>query len=297
MYVIRRAAVGAVLRRNLRTVVGIFAVVGAATVLQINFLHRYLSPSTLAVTVLGIAISFFIGFINSEAYGRWREGREIWGALLNHSRTFARMAFTFLPEGEQTLRRGLVRRHIAFLYALRDELREEETDAALTYLGDEPARRIRTRAHRASAILKLQAHELHAAAGRGVIDNFQALQLHGQLANLTVEMGRAERIKGTAFPVLYVSMVHLALWIFLLAFPVAASAESGYWAILYGTLLGTIFVLTFRAGLLLLDPFENEPTDVPMSALTRMIEIELLAELGEDEIPPRVEPIDGLYLM
>ena len=205
--------------------------------------------------------------------------------------------FTFLPEGERAHQRGLVRRHIAFLYALRDELREEATDAALDYLDDELARRVRARTHTASAILELQAEQLQAAAVRGVIDNFQALQLQGLLANLAVEMGRAERIKGTAFPVLYVSMVHLALWIFLLAFPVAASAESGYWAILYGTLLGTIFVLTFRGGLLLIDPFENEPTDVPMSAITRMIEIELLERLGEDEIPPRLEPIDGLYLM
>jgi len=49
--------------------------------------------------------------------------------------------------------------------------------------------------------------------------------------------------------------------------------------------------------LLLLDRFDNEPTNVPMSAITRMIEIDLLERLGEDEIPPRLEPIEGLYLM
>lgn len=297
MYVVRKASVGTVLLRNWTTILGIFAVVTAATVLQIHVLHRYLSPSTVAVTVLGIAISFFIGFINSEAYRRWREAREIWGGLVNHSRSFARMVFTFLPESEEDRRRGFIHRHIAFLYSLRDELRGEESDAATAYLGGQTNEALRPQAHMPAAILQLQAEAIHAAASANLIDGFQATQLRGVLASLTNEMGATERIKHTAFPVLYVSMVHLALLIFLLAFPVSASAESGYWAILYGTLLGTIFVLTFRAGQMLLDPFENRPTDVPMSTLTRTVEIELLEALGEDDVPAPLEPTDALYLM
>ena len=63
------------------------------------------------------------------------------------------------------------------------------------------------------------------------------------------------------------------------------------------SVLGTVLVLTFRAGESLLYPFENRPTDVPMSAITRTIEIKLLERLGADEIPPELEPTDGLYLM
>ena len=297
MYVVRKAAVGAVLRRNFGTVLGIFAVVAAATVLQINLLHEYLSPAKLAVTVLGIAISFVIGFINSEAYGRWREGREVWGSLVNQSRSFGLMVFTFFPATEEARLRGFIHRHIAFLYALRDELREQASDEGAGYVDDTLGELLRGQSHAASAILGRQAEEVHTAASQGLLDSFQAMQLRGSLVGLSDAMGRAERIKATAFPTLYVSMVHLAVWIFLLAFPVAASAESGYWAILYGTLLGTIFVLTFRAGELLLDPFENQPTDVPMSTITRQIEIELLQRLGVERVPAPLEPIDGAYLM
>jgi len=297
MYVVKGVTFATILLRNAKTVAGIAAVVSAATVLHITVLNHHLSPSTLAVTVLGIAISFFIGFINSQAYVRWREAREVWGALANDSRSFARMVVSFFPEHEGALRNMLVRRHIAFLYALKDELREESTGAYLAYLDETAVEVVRQRAHPTVAILELQGKAIHQATKASQIDGFQMSLLNGMLASFTDAMGRSERIKQTVFPALYVSMVHMAVWIFLLAFPVAASEESGYWAILYGTLVGAIFVLTLRAGQLLLDPFENQPTDIPMSAITRTIEIDLLEQIGADEIPAPVEPIDGIILM
>jgi len=297
MYIVKGVTFAAILLRNAKRVLGIAGVVTAVTVLYIAVLNRYVGPSTLAVTVLGIAISFFIGFINSQAYGRWNEARAVWGDLVNDSRSFARMVVSFFPEHEAAQRNTLVRQHIAFIYALRDELREKSTGSHLAYLDEAAAEVIRQRTHAAVAILELQGKAIHRAAKATLIDGFQMSLLNGMLAGFTDSMGHSERIKSTVFPALYLSMVHMAVWIFLLAFTVTASEESGYWAILYGTLIGTIFVLTFRVGQLLIDPFENEPTDVPMSAVARTIEIDLLEQIGEDEIPSPLEPIDGIILM
>lgn len=295
MYVVRNPSVRIVLRHSWATLVGIAVVVACVTALQINVLH--LRPSTLALSVLGIAVSFFIGFVNSIAYSRWHNAMDVWVGLASKSRSFSRIVFTYFPDSEEALRRGLIHRHIAFLYALRDELREEATDAGSAYLDEELACRLPARTHKPGAILEQQAEVVQRAAAQGLISALQSMQLHRMLADLTDTMGRAEGIKRTEFPAQYITMLRLALWVFVLTFPLAVSAESGYLAIVYGAVLGSVLVLTFRAGKLLLYPFENRPTDVPISAITRTIEIELLERLGADEIPTQLEPTDGLWLM
>jgi putative membrane protein len=40
-------------------------------------------------------------------------------------------------------------------------------------------------------------------------------------------------------------------------------------------------------------PFENDIHDTPMTALSRTIEINLRQMLGETELPPAVQPVDG----
>ena len=62
-------------------------------------------------------------------------------------------------------------------------------------------------------------------------------------------------------------------------------------------LLGAIFLLVYIIGQTLLDPFEGRPTDTPMSSIIRTIEINLLEQIGETDIPAPVEPVDGSYLL
>ncbi len=44
--------------------------------------------------LVGIALAVFLGFRNSASYERWWEGRKLWGALLNASRSLARQALS-----------------------------------------------------------------------------------------------------------------------------------------------------------------------------------------------------------
>ncbi|MFT5714235.1 MAG: putative membrane protein, partial [Flavobacterium sp.] len=49
-------------------------------------------------TLFGIALAIFLGFRNTVSYDRFWEGRKLWGALLNDTRSLARQAHT-LVEG------------------------------------------------------------------------------------------------------------------------------------------------------------------------------------------------------
>lgn len=42
------------------------------------------------------------------------------------------------------------------------------------------------------------------------------------------------------------------------------------------------------------DPFEGGVTDVPISSLCRLIEVDLIEMLGEPEVPKKLEAIDGV---
>src|SRR3954471_19290155 len=47
---------------------------------------KWLNVPWSAVTVVGTAVSFYIGFKNNQAYDRLWEARKIWGAITNTSR-------------------------------------------------------------------------------------------------------------------------------------------------------------------------------------------------------------------
>lgn len=252
-------------------------------------------------TLLGTALSFFIGFNNNQAYGRWWEARIIWGGLVNESRTWARLCLTFVGEGEAS--RAMVRRHLAFVYALRDFLRGNTTEGAGThlvwsdYLDADEARATASRQNRHNALLLRQGTELQALYAQQRIDGFQLLELQRCLSNLTNEMGRAERIKGTVFPTTYHHYTHLFVFLLIVSVTAVLGNNIGPWAILFGWLIGYVFLSIQAIGAALLEPFDAIPTGVALDQISRNIERNLLEMLGEEALPPPVASINGEYVL
>lgn len=71
----------------------------------------------------------------------------------------------------------------------------------------------------------------------------------------------------------------------------------GPWALVFGSLVGYIFLTIHILGQVLVNPFDPIPSGIPLDHITRTIEINLLEMIGSDEIPPPVESINGEYLM
>ena len=91
--------------------------------------HDWIDVPIAIPAMLGTALSILLGFRTASAYGRWWEARQIWGAIVNDSRTFARETLTLLIEEDgsrpEALQKDLVYRQIAWCYALRSSLRGE----------------------------------------------------------------------------------------------------------------------------------------------------------------------------
>src|SRR6201996_9714528 len=85
---------GSVITRIFPQVLVVFAL--SALIVE---LHR-ISPGLISggsgapFTLLGIALSIFLGFRNNACYDRWWEARRQWGQLIVEMRSLARLATT-----------------------------------------------------------------------------------------------------------------------------------------------------------------------------------------------------------
>lgn len=104
------------------------------TTLRYFFDLDWLVIPWLPIAVVGTVVTFLVGFKNNAIYDRLWEARKIWGAIVNDSRTWGIMARDYVTNrvakvpGEEveleSIHRKLVYRHMAWLTALRYQLRE-----------------------------------------------------------------------------------------------------------------------------------------------------------------------------
>lgn len=64
-------------------------------------LHFDFSFSWQPISILGIAVAFYLGFKNNASYDRTWEARKIWGGIVNNSRTFGAAVTSFI-QGENS---------------------------------------------------------------------------------------------------------------------------------------------------------------------------------------------------
>lgn len=286
-----------VLKLTWKTNLLILLVTGLTTLLYLRWLHAYFTVPPFVITVLGTAIAFFIGFVNNGAYGRWWEARQIWGALLNDSRSWSRTVLAYPDHPDRGLQQRMIRRHLAFLNALAGSLRQTGDTHYETYLTLADSDRVRSFASVPTAILRLQAEDVYQMQKSGQIDGFRLQRLDQLLGQFTTSMGQAERIKNTVFPTTYVYSTRLFIWIFIVLCTVVIADTLNYWSVVLTWLIGFVYLTTYLSGQTLLNPFDNEPSDTPISSIVRTAEINLLQDLGETTIPKPLAAIDDDYLM
>ena len=265
--------------------------------IPVNFEIPVLIPS-----VLGTALAFFIGFNNNQSYDRWWEARKIWGALVNDSRTWARQLvyfrFDLSSKKENDLMiKAMIYRHIAFLYALKQNLRKSNEDEYKKYLSDEDLEFIASESNKPNGLISLQARDLNQLYVSNSINGFMFAELNQMLINFSNEMGKSERIANTVFPTTYNYYTRIFIWIFIVSVTLVIAYFIGAWSIIVGTFIGYMFLTIHKIGLSLLNPFEDIATGTPLNHITRTIEINMLQTLGETQIPNPVESVKGEYIM
>ena len=205
------------------------------------------------ISLIGIAVSFYLGFKNNSSYDRLWEARKIWGGIVNSSRSFTIMTRDYitnehtkenLSEKElNVIHKRIIYRHIAWLKALTYQLRipkEWEHTAKVEsllrkeggihhdkahfeklkeYLSKEEYDYLMTRGNKASHIISLQSKDLLALKLSGGIEDFRHMELEKMLKEFYTSQGKSERIKNFPFPRQYATANYIFIWIFLILLP------------------------------------------------------------------------------
>lgn len=254
------------------------------------FMLPFHAPN-LPVTLFGSALALFLGFRSNSAYQRWWEGRGLWGLMINASRNIARSARNFMPDPEATeLKRRIVLRQIAYVNALRCQLRRIKPDAeVLRMLSRGDADESLERVNVANGILDDTGRRIDEARRKGWIDTIQQTQMEAVLVDIANAQGGMERLKNTPLPYQYRFFPTVFTHMFCILLPIGLVETLGVATPLGSTLAGIMFLAVLAIGDDLVDPFANTVHDLPLNAMCRTIEIDLLQAIG-DEAPPPITP-------
>jgi len=331
MYIKRNISTGLILRFAWKNLI-IFtlyagAIFSAYYFWEMDYLHLPFQP----LSVIGIAVSFYLGFKNNQSYDRFWEGRKIWGGIVNYSRTWSNQVLNIV-EADYATKRDLIYRQIAWINALRIQLRQPNSFSLVEntlvqrlhrrhreahdicenlddLLPKEELDDLENRQNVATHLIKNQGRKLQQLLKEDRITEFDKQMMHGILEEFYNLQGKCERIKNTPFPRQYAYFSTIFTWIFILLLPFglldvfekSIANHNGHthdWMIFmmipFSVLISWIFASMDVIGGNSEDPFENRTNDVPMTALCRVIEIDLRDMLDEKELPEKIQPIENI---
>ena len=220
---------------------------------------KWLHIPWLPLSVLGTAVAFIVGFKNNASYDRLWEARKIWGGIVNASRSFAVMVKDFIQNDDvelnelATIHRELVHRHVAWMTALRYQLRTVRPwenkraspanrrfhgvaidvmesnvsmkDAMAEYLTSSEWEEVSTKGNHASQLLGIQSRRLKELRQQGALGVFEHVELERAIAELYTLQGKSERIKNFPYPRQFATLNYIFVWLFIFLLPYGLMEE------------------------------------------------------------------------
>jgi ion channel-forming bestrophin family protein len=270
--------------------------------LRVPWFHYSLTATPF--TLIGLALSIFLGFRNTTAYDRFWEARKLWGSLVNTSRSLTRQIIMFIePQpgvGEQS-RAGIdayetkiVHSVIAYTHALRHHLRDSDPRPMLErVLSKEDADVLCKHSNVPIAILMRLGRQIIEAREKNWIHPFHMPVIEASLATLTDIQGGCERIKSTPIPYSYTVLMHRIVAVYCVLLPFGLAETIGWATPAVVLFISYAFFGLDAIGEEVEQPFGLDPNDLPLSTISRAIEANLRQTIGEPA-PPLFEPRNGI---
>jgi putative membrane protein len=251
--------------------------------------HLYINPAIF--TLFGIALAIFLGFRNTVSYDRFWEGRKLWGALLNDTRSLARQSHTLIyGDDYQKERTHFILMLTALVHALKHQLRLTNPDADMErLLANSYDEKLQTAVFKPIIILKNLGLWINKAKRDGRLDSITQVAFDENLNKLSDIIGGCERIASTPIPYTYNILLHRTVYIYCFLLPFGFG-ESMLWTLPFVIVfIAYTFVALEAIADELEDPFGIEPNDLALDAMSAMIE-NTLAEIDNKRIEPIEKP-------
>ena len=297
---------------------------------------KWLAIPWTVVALLGTATAFLVGFKNTQTYNRTWEGRQIWGAILNNSRAWGTMSRDFLVDNPDKTKELIYRHFAwltALRYQMRDtkpwetgikrynieyknfyKIPEKETtlEAELSkYIPESEVKYILTTKNRAVQLMSLQSKTIRELFLNKELDSNQYMEMQKMIKDFYDQQGRSERIKNFPYPRQFatINALFIKLFCFMLPFGLLKEFDklnesldgimkgNMVWLVIpFSVLISWVYTSLEQVGESTENPFEGGANDVPISQMSRNIEIDLREMLGETDLPPALQPINNIIL-
>lgn len=296
---------------------------------------KFIAIPWTVVALLGTATAFIVGFKNTQTYNRTWEARQIWGAILNSSRAFGTMSRDFLNNPEKT-KELVYRHFAwltALRYAMRDSRTWETTSKAYNneykafydipeketpletelakYISADELKYILTTKNRAAQLMSLQSKTIKQLFANKEIDSYQFVEMQKAIKDFYDQQGRSERIKNFPYPRQFATINSFFIKLFCILLPFGMLKEfdklndgmnafmqgNMVWLVIpFSVLISWVYTSLEQVGESTENPFEGSANDVPISQMSRTIEIDMREMLGETDLPPALQPKNNIIL-
>lgn len=314
-------------------VLSVFSVIPTALFYFLDW--KWLGIPWVPIALVGTAAAFIVGFRNTQTYNRLWEARQIYGAIVNTSRSWGLLVKDFIsgePDKNELHRihTEMIYRHMAWLTAMRFQLRESKTwenirnkksnleysslykveewendlgTSLKPFLSSIELEYVLSKKNRATHLISLQSAQLKKLKEQGLIEPLNYVELENLLVNLYEQQGKCERIKNFPYPRQFATINQMFIRLFagLIPFGILNEFQKlGDWMIWlsvpFSVVVGWIFLTMERIGESTENPFEGGANDVPITAMSRTIEIDLREMLDEKDLPPALTPINQILM-
>lgn len=181
---------------------------------------------------------------------------------------------------------------------------EEELDG---YLDKDEKEFVLSMTNKQAACLNLQSRHFKELKSEGLIDVFRYMEFNNMIGELFSLQGKVERIKNFPYPRQFATLNLFFIWIFIILLPFGMMhefheiglviakdentsflnrlvAEHFVWmTVPISIIISWVFMLMERVGDVSENPFEGSRNDVPITTISRAIEIDIREIIGDDK--------------
>ncbi len=205
---------------------------------------------------------------------------------------------------------------------------EEELDG---YVTESEKKEILSKKNKQAACLNLQSSHLQRLKQEDLIDDFRHMEMQSMLTEFFTLQGKVERIKNFPYPRQFATLNFMFVWVFIILLPLGMMHEFEkiglsvvndirehmkvhsspihaivefigtyfiWFTVPFTVIVSWIFHTMERIGETTENPFEGNPNDIPITTMSRGIEIDIRQMINDDPelIPKPIEPILDIQL-
>jgi putative membrane protein len=279
---------------------------------------KWLYLPWLPIGLIGTSLAFITGFKNNASYERLWEARKIYGGIVNASRLLATMSNDFITNEfaktersdnelpwETIVASKSNKEHMTGIEVREHKISlQEELDG---YLDNDEKEFVLNMTNKQAACLNLQSKHFKELKLEGLIDDFRHMEFKNMIGELFTLQGKVERIKNFPYPRQFATLNLLFIWIFMILLPFGMMnefheiglglaraeninlinrliAENFVWmTVPISVVISWVFMLMERVGDVSENPFEGSRNDVPITTISRAIEIDIREMIGDDK--------------